>query len=172
MTGEQWASCDNPFPMLKHLEGKASDRRLRRFICACARRIWPLLGKKPRQAIELAERYADGDGVTAAELAACLASLKAKRDSVATARRACAPQGQLTDAAFFGALAAGLAAAKAVQPRRDLPVAKEAEAEQRHHAPLLRDIFDNLFRPLAFDLAWRTQAVLALAAASYFYCAT
>src|SRR5580692_518116 len=60
MNEEDWLICDNPAPMLEFLKGKASERKLRLFACACCRRIWPLLADDGRRAVALAERYADG----------------------------------------------------------------------------------------------------------------
>ncbi|MBN9522438.1 hypothetical protein J0H58_28615 [bacterium] len=37
------------------------------------------------------------------------------------------------------------------------------DAEFREEQPLLHDVFGNPFRPAAFDPAWRTEAVFALA---------
>ena len=41
------------------------------------------------------------------------------------------------------------------------------DLERRTHARLLRDIFGNPFRPVAFDPAWRTSTVVALARGMY-----
>ena len=61
MTEEDWLTATNPRPMLKYLRGRASDRKLRLFMVACCRWIWPLLADDPRrEAVETAERYADG----------------------------------------------------------------------------------------------------------------
>ncbi len=37
------------------------------------------------------------------------------------------------------------------------------EQESQHHAHLLRDVFGNPFRPVAFDPGWRTDTVVSLA---------
>jgi hypothetical protein len=61
MTGAQWTTCTNPHELLAYLGDQASERKLRLLACACARRIGPLLtDKRTRNAIEVAERFADG----------------------------------------------------------------------------------------------------------------
>jgi hypothetical protein len=60
MTEQEWLACTGP--MLEFLRGKASDRKLRLFACACCRRFWNCLwsGRVGQEAILTAERFADG----------------------------------------------------------------------------------------------------------------
>ena len=60
MTEQEWLECNGP--MLDFLRGKASDRKLRLFACACCRRVWNCLwsGRVGQEAILTAERFADG----------------------------------------------------------------------------------------------------------------
>jgi hypothetical protein len=61
MTEQEWLQCTDPQKMLEFLRGKASDRKLRLFACACARRVWHLMEDKgSRTAVQIAEGFADG----------------------------------------------------------------------------------------------------------------
>jgi len=44
---------------------------------------------------------------------------------------------------------------------------EQPESERAAQAILLRDIFGNPFHPVAFDPAWRTEAVVGLARGAY-----
>jgi hypothetical protein len=70
VTEAEWQACDDPQPMLECLHGKASDRKLRLFACACARRVPnQIINLRIQGTIEVAERYADG-AASAVELTA------------------------------------------------------------------------------------------------------
>jgi hypothetical protein len=61
MTEAEWVACNDPGPMLAFLRGRASDRKLRLLAVAYCRSIWQELpDERHRQAVEIAERYADG----------------------------------------------------------------------------------------------------------------
>src|SRR5262249_39320543 len=61
MTEAEWLASADPEPMLKFLVGKASNRKLRLFACACCRRVWDVLpDSRSRSAVEINERFADG----------------------------------------------------------------------------------------------------------------
>ncbi|HTU90894.1 MAG TPA: hypothetical protein VMF69_12525 [Gemmataceae bacterium] len=61
MTETEWQECISPELMLAHLGERASLRKRRLFACASVRRVWLLLGDdRLRQAVKVAERFADG----------------------------------------------------------------------------------------------------------------
>jgi hypothetical protein len=60
MTEAEWLACNDLAPMLKHLEGPLSERKLRLFMCACCRRVMGLIpGEHNRKVLAAAEGYAD-----------------------------------------------------------------------------------------------------------------
>ena len=61
MTEDAWLRGTDPTPLLEFLGDRASSRKLRLFAVACCRRIWPLITEAHcREAVEIAERFADG----------------------------------------------------------------------------------------------------------------
>ncbi len=42
MTEPDWRTCESPFDMLRHLNGKVPDEAFIPFAVACCRRVWPL----------------------------------------------------------------------------------------------------------------------------------
>jgi hypothetical protein len=132
--------------MLKFLRGKASDRKLRLFACACYRRVWHLLTDEASQhAVEVAECFADGQTSTQ-ELRAARPERGGPFNSgfCLTRRRA-------WDAASGAAC---------------LEYSTGGSA-----APLSRDLFGNPFRPLPPPppslLIWKAGAMVNLARAAY-----
>lgn len=62
MTEAEWRSCDWPYYILRHLDGKIPDEAFISFSVACCRRIWPLfLDSRARAVVETTERIVKGD---------------------------------------------------------------------------------------------------------------
>jgi hypothetical protein len=176
MTKAEWLGCDDPGPMLAFVGDKASDRKLRLFACACARQIWGLLtDDRSRQAVEVAERFADG-------LAGPRSRLRCHQNAYA-AYQAAYEDGDTTSRNWQAS--AALAANGAVSHDISYAVnawmsAANAEAasanqqwtqQQRRYSRLLQDIVGNPFRALPrlnpAWLAWEGGTVAKLAAAVY-----
>jgi hypothetical protein len=61
MNQKSWLACANPQTMLTFLRGRPSERKFRLFMLACWRRIWHLLEPETREALEVADRFVEGD---------------------------------------------------------------------------------------------------------------
>jgi hypothetical protein len=180
VTEAEWLACSDPTPMLEFLRGKASDRKLRWFACACCRRIWHLLPKVVRKAVLAAERCAEGlAGEQALRHANRTQSLAFRRPYMMAARLTIivteyrgeymAQQTAECVSDLLGERAVQEAGLEpnwrasdygkwqkdAAQLRRKggaSQVANEASIPERvAQASLLRDICGNPFRPLALD---------------------
>jgi hypothetical protein len=177
MNEADWLACNDPQAMLPFLRdsGKLTERKARLFAVACCRRFWHLLKRKgSREAVEVAERYAEGQadetGLTAARSGALKVMLALERS-----------------AALYNSEARDLARAAdtvCCQPAADIAqkVAKQtadsygplrAEARERAaQAVIVRDLFGPVpFRaPPAIPSSvrtWNYGTILRLATASY-----
>lgn len=194
VTEEEWQRCVTPrklFDWWQYLKGDFPPRKRRLLACACCRRIWHGLSHPDlRQAVEVAERYADGKAIRA-ELAAVQAraydigrpigeQLGHLRPGTPEQR----PVALAWNAAWAAASAAYIEdgggmevcytytspvdnALNYVSGFRDSE-SKDGKAEQELQCSLFRDIFGNPFRPVKVDPAWlvwnnRTVANLAQA---------
>jgi hypothetical protein len=139
MTEQEWLESTDPGPMLEFLRGKASDRKLRLFACACTRRVWEPMWKLDRYepdgaTVEAVEQLAEGPADSVK-----LAGVRG-RASLEVDLLAC------EDA--FGA---------AWWATEELPMAMpEWQDEMAPQADLLRDIFGNPFRPVVIEPSWLT----------------
>ena len=155
--------------MLAFLRDKASDRKARLIACACCRRLWHLLvSKQGRQAVEVAERVADGLAGQDEVSATSAGLVYLDRTTGASARHffAHAAVSYLFAAAEGGAVGYAAAVSSwAAGADHSYAVAHAAQAD------LLRCIFGSPFRPLprlnAAWLAWEGGTVPKLAAAIY-----
>jgi hypothetical protein len=61
LSKSEWLSCDWPFDLLRHLDGKINDVAFMRFSVACCRRVWPLItDPRSRAVVEATEAYLAG----------------------------------------------------------------------------------------------------------------
>jgi hypothetical protein len=158
MTEAEWLAATDPTPMLKFMQGRASGRKLRLLAVACCRRIWHLLvDEQSRNAVDVAERFADGlTGETQRQTAADAAMLA----------RFGLEQQMITE---YPAEAVNFTIAS------DLPVNAAAaafyaaveEQGQVSQVQLTHDIFGNPFRPVTFSPSWRTDTGVSLARQMY-----
>jgi hypothetical protein len=174
MTEAEWFGCTDPQAMLEFLRGKANDRKLRLFACACSRLVSHLLiDERSFAAVEAAEGFSDGlVGDSERQVAfssACTASRDVGQspgawpDTVLRLRRQHDPH-KLSRAAVMAAFAAGRGASDVDALIR---CAKQKFVDEVTQSRVLSDIFGNPFHPVALDPAWRTPKVTALAEGVY-----
>jgi hypothetical protein len=162
--------------MLEFLRGKASDRRLRLFACECCRRIWHLLVHQwSREAVEVAERYADG-AATEEELEVAKENAWEFRDHLSFDERFCDLDAYDNARNAFDAPAWAtelpddyLSKKYGWYPLRVVVAVQRAlgTAEGNEQAELVRCIFGNPFQPVAVDPGWLTPGVVELARTIY-----
>jgi hypothetical protein len=174
MTEAEWLECNDPTPMLEFLREKASDRKLRLFAVACCRRVWHLLvDERSREAVEVAERFADG-AATDQELE------DAKRNAwefslhiVHEDERFFDLDQNALDAADAPAWAAEWSVDYGSEyggcPLRVVVATQRAlgTAEGNTQADLVHCIFSNPFRAVAVDPGWLTPGVVEVARTIY-----
>lgn len=169
MTEREWLACTELKKMLGFLADKASDRKMRLFICACCRLVWELLTETAcRKAVEVGELYADGV-VAEARFQAASGAVDRAAERVMeeeydpggygapqAATYACCARGAAPALAWSAVTCAGAAA--------NMNGMYSASHEQ---IACLRDILGNPFRPILINRAWQTPTVVSLAQAAY-----
>jgi hypothetical protein len=184
MTEAEWLACTNSGPMLDFLQGKASERKLRLFAVACCRQVWGLLSyPESRQAVEVAERLADGQATEAdrwpaygdatntvyaighgppnppARLSACAAAEAVAKRLVAAYSK------DLAGGTYEG----GIANVDAIAFQAAAAV-NQVDPPMNIFAALVRDVFGNPFRPAKTAsrwLAWNDGTIPKIAQAIY-----
>jgi hypothetical protein len=133
------------------------------FLSACCRRVWHrLTDERGREAVEVAERYADGqataDEFRGVEVRAVQALTGREWEYTSEVNALRAAYGTVYQVRRYAFEAAIFAVDDA---------AGTDEGESTAQCDLLRDIFGNPFLPVFLDPAWQTPTVLALATAAY-----
>jgi hypothetical protein len=197
MTESDWRASTDLGAMLDFLKGtgRAGDRKLRLFACACCRRIASHFeDSRSLRLVEVSERFADG-AACPEELASAFEDAADAQEGVHFSGGGAVEQGAaeavlgLRRELQWGQLFEGIAevvgeteAAKAwdriwgttgkhwsTQERKHREACEAGEqAESVAQAAVLRDIFGPLpFRTPRFAPCWRTPPVLSLAQAAY-----
>jgi hypothetical protein len=154
MTEGEWLACADPMKLMSYLaEGTGSDRQLRLYGCACARWAWDLLTEDCfRNAVEVAERFADGEA-SVRELAL------AKQASGAALERH--GRAGMTGPAY-SALDVAWSCTRNPQTAAMFPMwVFTDEAQREFHLLLIREIWGNPFRPRTVDRRSATAVALA-----------
>jgi len=166
--------------MLKFLQGKASDRKLRLFAVGCCRRVWQYLDRCDlRNGLLVVEQYADtmvGEGRLEAicETAwsgydTAVGSYAEKAAAAAVARAAATGD----DFMPCGVSDWVVSVMNTVGSETDWRLGRDADwerhrnAEQRDQCNLVREVFGNPFRPIKLDPSCFTSTVKQLAEAIY-----
>jgi Imm-5 like putative immunity protein len=156
MTEAEWLACAEPLQMFGFVRSRGTLRKEWLLACAGCRVVWTRLpDDRSREAVEVAERFADGkasvEELKTAASKAIAAAVETKSSPTDDSR--------VNWLVFHATASFSRGAAPAV-------LAKLSQLGQ-DGATLLRDIFGNPFRPVAFDPAWRTPTAVALAQRMY-----
>jgi hypothetical protein len=164
MTEAEWLAAADPTPMLLALTPETCLRKSRLFMVACCRRHYgKVVDQECKEAIEAAERFADG-----------LEQLQ-----TLTRLRERLPPSDPDDYGIplpFPAAAFWITRGEYTQGNQVRFLMEQVvllmqdaggKGEQAAQVALLLDIFGNHFRPVAFDPSWRTDTAVALARQMY-----
>ena len=162
MTEQEWSICSDPVSMLVFLRDRLNHRKRWLFGCACCRLIWHLLTRQRlREAVEMAERYADGT-ISQEDMAVVQAEIHA---AVEVFGRGEQPTGEVPQEAlltvFHAVWGGGWQTSKSA--------ARCAwESNRKAQAAIVRDLLGPMpFRPVPVDPSWLTSTVLSLAQTIY-----
>jgi hypothetical protein len=171
MDEEDWlADRWDVSPLL--VEFGTSPRKERLFCVACCRRVFDYLpGDRSRWAVTVAEEYADG-GASIQQLTAAHEGVEPyESEHYGGDHNPARHASGETFSADMCALAAALLLADRMMAQAPPTAPCEWEdidnAESLEQVRLYREVIGNPFRPIAFDPAWRTTTVVALAAGIY-----
>jgi hypothetical protein len=193
MTEGEWLACENPDPMCRYLEkAHLAQRKPRLVAVAWCRRVPNRLPDTSlRTVLGIVECFADGlvgreqlqsvaqsavEVVKGTDIGTALTTSAFYHAATAVEEAAHddpdAPYTfRLTDVSRHLAHAAGYSVAPApwdgIEHERRAAFRSAEAAERLAMAQLVREVFGNLFRPIAFSPEWRTDTAVALAQQIY-----
>jgi hypothetical protein len=155
VTEEEWYSTTDPQALFNVLFARSGHARKRRLLlCGCCRVLYPQLVVRRADWLELAERYADG------------LATDEERKQVNPGAFTRSPWSN--SAGYMVLYWATLRDASHANVRNALIAIGQGNLTHRALVcDLIRDIFGNPFRPVAFDPSWRTSTAVALARQMY-----
>jgi hypothetical protein len=175
-TEVEWQAAEFWPPMLDHIRGRATTRQFLLLGVALCRRVWDRFPFDDcGRLVEAVERLADHPEVNRDDLPA----IRTEVDSLFERLRDDYDRVDENDIHTRGAYLASLAsghlwydtdgAIESIASAAATSVAGAAEgpaweAERQAQARLLRELFGNPFRPVAFAPSWRTDTAVSLAA--------
>jgi hypothetical protein len=167
MTEAEWLAGSNVDAMLDLVSAGQPTRRLRLFGAASCRLIWEFLwDERERQVVVTLERFADGQATDAERTAvsAAFEDLCDERRWKMQYKFESALPGSLLDDQLKAHSAKYWAETLTMPHYKGAPSEDELNSKQ---ADMLRDIFGNPYRPVAFDPRWRTADAVGLARGIY-----
>jgi hypothetical protein len=163
LTETEWWTCGCYVALNAIAERWRDDRRLRLFACACCLDISDLMeDPRSRQAVEVAERMADGL-TTQEEVDIALSRAREAVEEGSPDAESTAAQRLLQ---FDAWNAAEFVSREAKRARFAVGLANWQSLDRRLLA-LLHDIFGNPFRPPTLNPAWRSPDLVRLARGIY-----
>ena len=190
MTEAEWLNSGAPNTMFLYIGGEVLDRKRRLLACGLGRHLWPALkDARSRDAIAVAERFADGaaevDELAAAEVGSRKAMDAVRKYERAKERYDCRgtatsvwATGHDVQEWYVGNSAPDPAAPAYSSSPRDTAIWEDAveamhkqggdwHGELRWLCGAIRCVFGNPFRPVAVPARWRRSAVVKLARGIY-----
>jgi hypothetical protein len=192
MNEAEWLAGPRLHYMVSFLISRSNDRRHLLFGCACCRQVWDSLQHEAaRKLVERCEAFADGDISEAdfkagadpalfADLEAHFRGFGGPGQLSARALHAIKGARWLAEDNFrMSTGASGVAQETGKQARVDFiptpqhPITRKGPAlppdqgHEQEQVRLLRDIFGNPFRPVAFSPSWRSDTAVTLARQMY-----
>lgn len=170
MTEAEWQSCNYPSLMLEALRGKASDRKLRLFACALCRPF--CFDERTSKAVVTIEDYVDGLA-SHNELAVCARNIDGFWRRINESRRDRASKSSRIGQTSYEIVsyAAGhdpwRAASDVIRTATWLNRNTNTGLDTSAQARLLRDMFENNYRPSRLLAEWQSRTVVDLVLAIY-----
>jgi hypothetical protein len=174
---ERWQRSKNPWTLAQLVKqrGVEGKRKFRLVVVACCRRAWRKLKTEQRRALEVVERYADGNArYTEMRLAVQGMRIPGYRSQpllVEAARRDAWSGVPEVIGDLLGVLWSGEPGDLEENRRRAGGGYWENEDDWRRECAafchVVRDCFADVFRPVSLRPSWRSPTVLGLAQAAY-----